>query len=186
MSYVSPVYLEKRNFPVRGIQQDLKWIFYKLNYWISSLTNEYEIFYTYIKHGSKQGNKFHTSFSYTRCSVQSRIWTLRRTAPSRTEVPGLNCSDHSTSLKKLASWRAMALLSDTDPDPTPRSALCCDSIVTGDFCSARRRSSQGSNPALHWAAGGRKTCMEFVFPLGSVLNIDCNYLHEIPTSSFCL
>ena len=31
--------------------------------------------------------------------------------------------------KKLASWRAMALLSDTDPDPTPRSTLCCDSTV---------------------------------------------------------
>ena len=47
-----------------------------------------------IRHGSKRGNKFHTSFSYTRCSVQSRIWTLRRTAPSRTEVTGLNWSDH--------------------------------------------------------------------------------------------
>ena len=31
------------------------------------------------------------------------------------------------------------------------------------------------------ATGVRKTCMEFVSPLGSVLNIDC--LHEIPTSS---
>ena len=40
-----------------------------------------------------------TSFSYTRCSVRSRIWTLRRTVPSRTKVTGLNCSDHSTSLK---------------------------------------------------------------------------------------
>ena len=39
----------------------------------------------FIKHGSKRGNKFHTSFSYIRCSVQSRIWTLRRTAPSRTD-----------------------------------------------------------------------------------------------------
>ena len=52
-----------------------------------------------IKHRSKRGNNFHTSFSYTRCSVQSRIWTLRRMAPSRIEVTGLNCSDHSTSLK---------------------------------------------------------------------------------------
>ena len=52
---------------------------------------------------------YHTSFSYTRCSVQRRIWTLRRTAPSRTEVTGLNCSDHSTSLKKtglVASYGA--------------------------------------------------------------------------------
>ena len=30
---------------------------------------------------------------------------------------------------KLASWRAMPLLSDTDPDPTLRSTLCCDSTV---------------------------------------------------------
>ena len=39
---------------------------------------------------------FQTCFSYTRCSVKSRIRTLRRTAPSQTEVIGLNCSDHST------------------------------------------------------------------------------------------
>ena len=58
---------------------------------------------TDIKHGSKRWTILHTSFSYTRCSVQCRIWTLRRTVPSRTEVTRLNCSDHSTSLKKLAS-----------------------------------------------------------------------------------
>ena len=55
------------------------------------------------------GNKFHTSFSYSRCSVRSRIWTLRRTAPSRREVTVVNCSDHSTSLKKtglVASYGA--------------------------------------------------------------------------------
>ena len=54
---------------------------------------------------------------------------------------------------------------------------------TSDFCSARRSSSEGSNPALHWAADVRETCMEFVSLLGSVFNIDC--LHEIPTCSFC-
>ena len=37
--------------------------------------------------------------------------------------------DHSTSLKKLASWRTIALLNDTDPDPTPRSTVCCGSTV---------------------------------------------------------
>ena len=31
--------------------------------------------------------------------------------------------------------------------------LCTTGNETGDFCSARRRSLQGSNPALHWAAG---------------------------------
>ena len=31
--------------------------------------------------------------------------------------------------KKLVSWRAMALLSDMDPYPTPRSTPCCDSTV---------------------------------------------------------
>ena len=58
--------------------------------------------YTFnIKHGSKQGNKSKTSFSYTRCSLQSRMRTLRRTTPSRTQVIGLIGSDHSASLKKL-------------------------------------------------------------------------------------
>ena len=87
-----------------------------------------------IKHGSKRGNKFHTSFSYTRCSVQSRISTLRRTAPSRTEVTGLNCSDHSTSLKKtglLASYGAsIRHRSRTDSAKHTMLWLHCGSLQT--------------------------------------------------------
>ena len=33
-------------------------------------------------------------------------------------------------------------------------------VKTGGFCSARHHLSQGSTPALHWAAGVRETCME--------------------------
>ena len=46
--------------------------------------------------------------------------------------------------------------------------ICCAgwlvwAIKTGDFCLARCHSSQGSNPALHWAAGARGTCLD-LFP----------------------
>ena len=41
---------------------------------IKDRTRKRDFMYTVnIKHGSKRENKFHTSFSYTRCSVQSRI-----------------------------------------------------------------------------------------------------------------
>ena len=42
-------------------------------------------------------------FLTTRCSVQSRIWTLWQTAPSWTKVIGLNCSGHWTEVIGL-NW----------------------------------------------------------------------------------
>ena len=53
-----------------------------------------------IVNSGPSGETNSTQVSYTRRSVQSRIWTPRRKAPSRTEVTGFNCLDHSTSLKK--------------------------------------------------------------------------------------
>ena len=72
------------------------------------------------KHGSKRGNKsIQVSLSpaalcragFEPCD-ERRLYQLTQ------------CSHHSTSLQKLASWRAMALLSDTDSDPTPSSGVC--------------------------------------------------------------
>ena len=77
----------------------------------------------------------------------------------------------------------MALLSDTDPDPTPRSTLCCDSTV-GTY-------KQGSNPGRRvqptnrvqirvagfksgsaLSSGCKRNLFGFVSPLGSVFDID--------------
>ena len=53
--------------------------------------------------------------------VQSRIRILRRAAPSQTEVTDLNCSDHSTTFKEMAAWRALARIHLTrTQDPTIR------------------------------------------------------------------
>ena len=52
--------------------------------------------------------------------VQSRIRTLRRAAPRQREVTDLNCSDHSTTLKEMAAWRALVHIHLTrTQDPTP-------------------------------------------------------------------
>ena len=60
-------------------------------------------------------------FSLLHPLVQSRTWTLRRTAPSQTEVTGLNCSYHSTTSKEMVSWRALVRIHLTRiQDPTIR------------------------------------------------------------------
>ena len=51
----------------------------------------------------------------------------RRLAEQKSPI--LTAQTTQPALRKLASWRAMAFLSDTDPDPTPPSTLCCDSTV---------------------------------------------------------
>ena len=58
-------------------------------------------------------------FSLSQPLVQSRIQILWRTVPSQAEVIDHNCSDHSTTSKEMAVWRALVSLHLTRiQDPT--------------------------------------------------------------------
>ena len=106
-------------------------------------------------------------FSLLHPLVQSRTCTLRRTASSQTEVTDINCSDHSTTSKEMAAWWAlMSIPSDTDSgsDSTIRSSRVVWAVKIDDFCLARCCSPQGSNPALHWAAGVKENLFGKLFP----------------------
>ena len=49
----------------------------------------------------------------------------------------------------------MALLSDTDPDPTPRSTLCCDSAVGAYKHSDPEKKAKKERRELKTERGGR-------------------------------
>ena len=55
-------------------------------------------FFLFFFHSSLHG-VIHTKFSHHRLISAERLWNLRRTVPSRTEVIGLDYPDHSTNLK---------------------------------------------------------------------------------------
>ena len=57
--------------------------------------------------------------------------------------------------KKLTSWQAMALLSDTDPDPTPPSTLCRDSTVGAYKHSDPEKKGKKERRELKTERGGR-------------------------------
>ena len=65
--------------------------------------------------------------------------------------------------KKLVSWRAMALLSDMDPYPTPRSTLCCDSTVGAyKYCDQEKKGKK-ERRELKTERGGRDFMYTFNF-----------------------
>ena len=85
--------------------------------------------YTFnIKHRSKRENKSKqvSLAPAARCRAGFEPCDERRLDEQKSPVLAAHISQPA---KRLVSWRAMALLSDTDPDPTPRSTLCCDSTV---------------------------------------------------------